>query len=214
MGLKNFRNAIVFLVVSSFVFNHTIPVYASHQVVVNNGVVKIKNVPNIKQFPELPTGCEATALTMLLRYYGVNVTKQNVANKIPRVSLPYYKNKIRYGGDPNKGFIGSPYSASSYGVFEKPILKVLNEYMPNRAEDLTGKTLGELLEYVKAGKPVMIWATIDMQNIIYRQSWKLVTGEVFRWPGKEHAVVITGYDNRYIYLNDPYTGTEKNINEK
>lgn len=157
----------------------------------------------------MPTGCEATALTMLLRYYDVNVTKQDVANRIPRVALPYYKNKIRYGGDPNKGFVGNPYSRLSYGVFEKPILQVINEYLPNRAEDLTGKTLNQLLEYVKSGRPVMIWATIDMQNIVYRQSWKLETGQLFRWPGREHAVVMIGYDATYIYLNDPYTGSEK-----
>lgn len=209
MRFKKLKKTIVVLGVSSFILNSSIPVYATHQVVVSNGVVKIKDVPVIKQFPELPTGCEATALTMLLKYYGVNVTKQDVANKLPRVALPYYKNNIRYGGDPNKGFVGNPYSGSSYGVFEKPILEIINKYLPNRAEDLTGKTLSQLLEYVKNGKPVMIWATINMQNIIYRQSWNLETGTLFRWPGREHAVVITGYDTNYIYLNDPYTGSER-----
>lgn len=207
--VMNLKKVCILLLMSSFILNYSIPAYAIQKVTISNDRVKISDVPNINQFPELPTGCEATALTILLKYYEVNVTKQEVANRLPKEALSYYKDQVKYGGDPNKGFVGNPYSKSSYGVFEKPILQVLNEYLPNRADDLTGKTLGEILEYVKQGRPVMIWVTINMHNIVYRQSWKLETGELFKWPGNEHAVVITGYDANYIYLNDPYTGNER-----
>lgn len=209
MRFRSLKKAVAVIGIGCLVLGSMSPIYASEQVIMNNGVVKIKGVPIINQFPELPTGCEATALTMLLRKFGVSVTKQKVADKIPRVALPYYKNGVRYGGDPNVGFVGNPYSVYSYGVFEKPILQVINKYLPGKAENLTGKSFNELLQIVKGGRPVMIWATINMNNVVYKQSWKLSTGQNFRWPGKEHAMVLIGYDNTYVYVNDPYTGSEQ-----
>lgn len=184
-------------------------VYANQIISMDNDVVKINEIPILKQFPELPTGCEATALTMLLNYYGVDVSKQDVANSIPREPLPYYKNGVRYGGNPNKGFVGNPYSSSGYGVFEAPIIETINKFLPNQAENLTGKTLDELLSVVKSGRPVMIWATIGMENVVYKQKWQFSDGQAFTWPGNEHALLMVGYDTDYIYMNDPYSGTQK-----
>ena len=211
MKLRNTKKliCITIMIISHLIPNNIITIYANNAVTTHNGTTKINNVRLINQFPELPTGCEATALTMLLQYHGVNVSKKDIANAIPREPLPYYKNGIRYGGNPNKGFIGNPYSNSSYGVFELPILDVINKFLPEQAENLTGKTLDELLTVVKNGRPVMIWATVDMQNVVYRQKWKFSTGETFTWPGKEHALLIVGYDTDHIYLNDPYTGQLK-----
>ncbi|MDA3730271.1 C39 family peptidase [Niameybacter massiliensis] len=209
MKLKTIKKMILVMGMSSWLFNHTVTLYANDSITINSKITKINNIPVINQFPELPTGCEATALTMLLRYYGVDVTKQQVADSLPKEPVSYYKNGVRYGGDPNKGFVGNPYSKSSYGVFEKPILQVINKYLPERGENLTGKTLDQLLEVVKDGRPVMIWATINMLDVVYQQRWRLDTGEMFSWPGNEHALLLVGYDSTYIYLNDPYTGQEK-----
>ena len=167
---------------------------------------RIQGVPIISQHPELPTGCEATALTMLLNYYGVKVSKVEVAKKIPRVKLPYYIDENRYGSHPNQGFIGNPFSKHSYGVFAKPVLKTIEKYLPGRGVDLTGKSLEEVLKVVASGQPVMIWATIGMSNVTYTQKWKLLEGGEFKWPNNEHALVVVGYDDKYVYLNDPYTG--------
>ena len=168
--------------------------------------VMIENVPIINQFPELPTGCEATALTMLLQYYGVDVSKCDVANRIPKVKLPVKKKGYYVGFHPDEGFIGNPYSKYSYGVFAKPVEDVINTYLPNRALNLTGNSFDEILEYVKNGQPVMIWITINMKNVAYKNSWKLQDNTLFKWPGNEHAAVLVGYDEEKIYINDPYTG--------
>lgn len=183
--------------------------WANTQVVVNNSAFRIRGVPIIKQFPELPTGCEATALTMLLRSFGVNVTKQEVANRLPKAAFPYYRKGIRYGVNPNEGFVGNPYNKSSYGVFEGPILQVINSYLPGCGENLTGKNFNEVLGIVRSGRPVMIWVTIGMDHVVYRQSWRLSNGGICKWPAGEHAVILIGYDGTYVYINDPYTGKEK-----
>ncbi len=171
--------------------------------------VKIKGVPVINQHPELPTGCEATALTMLLNYHGVKVSKTEIANTIPRVRLPYYINGSKYGNHPNEGFIGNPFSSHSYGVFVNPVVTTIEKYLPQRSQNLTGETFDKILAVVKEGRPVMIWATTGMSNVSYTQRWKLPNGEIFSWPNNEHALVVVGYDDKYVYVNDPDTGGQR-----
>lgn len=42
----------------------------------------IKNFEIIGQLPELPTGCEITALTMVLNYYGLNLISLSLQQNI------------------------------------------------------------------------------------------------------------------------------------
>lgn len=206
MLLKFFKKGIGLFLLCALI-GSAMTVYAEGKTEVN--LTKIEGVSAIGQYPQLPTGCEATALTMLFNYSGLMVSKKDVANALPKVSLPQYSQGKKRGSHPNEGFIGNPYSSHSYGVYAEPILKVIEHYLPGRSEDLRGKNIDELLEIVKEGRPVMIWATINMSNVSYTQSWLLQTGETFWWPNNEHALVIVGYDDKWIYMNDPYTGTER-----
>lgn len=47
--------------------------------------VLIENVPSINQYPNYPTGCESVALTILLRYYGINISPDNIIDNIKKV---------------------------------------------------------------------------------------------------------------------------------
>ncbi len=64
----------------------------------------------------------------------------------------------------------------------------------------------------------MIWVTINMNNVVYKNSWRLQDNSLFKWPGNEHAAVLVGYDKEYVYINDPYTGKmqkyKKRINDE
>ena len=68
----------------------------------------ITNFPFINQYPDYPTGCESVSLTMLLNYYGILVTPDNVISSIVKGNLPYTKNGITYGGNPETEFVGNP----------------------------------------------------------------------------------------------------------
>jgi len=63
-------------------------------VVINNGQYKdadwITGVPLIAQRPELPNGCEITAVTMMMQYAGAKVDKMEMAREMPRSSNPNY----------------------------------------------------------------------------------------------------------------------------
>ncbi len=182
----------------------------AERVLKRGGLVKINNVKCINQFPQLPTGCEATALTMLLNYYDVKVTKEEVADAMPKCDLPYYNKGKWYGHHPTEAFIGNPYSVASYGVFSKVIVDMIEDYCPGRVEDLKGKELLSLLNNIDEGRPVMLWATIGMSKVSYKNSWIINRqGTIFSWPGNEHALLLIGYDQESLYLNDPYTGREQ-----
>lgn len=69
----------------------------------------IPNVPTINQYSlGYPTGCESAALTVLLRYWGLNINMSSVVSRLPKGKLPYYENDVRYGGNPYIEFVGTP----------------------------------------------------------------------------------------------------------
>lgn len=158
----------------------------------------IPSVPTIKQYPELPTGCEATALTMLLQYNHIQVSKTEVANRLPKA--PYGS-----GQHPNDYFIGSPYSTHGFGVYAPAIARTLDYFAPNQSLNLTHASFSELLRYIDLGQPIIIWTTISMASPTRTYSWQTPYG-TFTWIAPEHAVLMVGYDDRYIYYNDPITG--------
>ena len=169
----------------------------------------IKGVPTILQYPNYPTGCESVALTILLNYYGYNVSTDEVISKLKLGDKPYLEENIWYGGNPELEFIGSPYDEESYGVYEHPIYDVAITYNNNFVIE-TGKSLSSLLEIVKNGKPVMVWISYNLTIPYISSSWIYKpTMEKIEWKSGEHAVVIIGYNSKQVIVSDPYTGTIK-----
>lgn len=178
-------------------------------------MVKIKDrvlldAPVIKQFPELPRGCEVTSLAMLLQYKGIKTNKMALADKIKKNSVPLKKEggKI-FWGDPNEGFVGDMYSFKNpgMGVYHKPIKELAEEYLPGQILDLTGRDFVELQTYLSLDIPIWI-----ITNTTYNElpdsafvKWYTPKGEI-KITYKEHSVLITGYDEKVIYFNDPING--------
>lgn len=184
----------------------------------NNKIVKIKDrvlldAPVIKQFPELPRGCEVTSLAMLLQYKGINTNKMTLADKINKNSVHLKKEggKI-FWGDPNEGFVGDMYSYKNpgYGVYHKPIKLLAEEYLPEKILDLTGRDFVELQTYLSLDIPIWIITntTYDELPDSAFEKWYTPKGEI-KITYKEHSVLITGYDDKVVYFNDPIDG-EKN----
>ena len=71
----------------------------SEKVRKNSTGTQLTDFEIIEQYPELPTGCEITAMTMVLNYYGYNVDKVTMAlDYMPKVQadvLLYILNLIR-----------------------------------------------------------------------------------------------------------------------
>ncbi|XKU94951.1 C39 family peptidase [Lactobacillus acidophilus] len=161
------------------------------------------NVPIENQMPDLPNGCEVTSLSMLMNYYGIRVTKNELAQNIQYVSS--FTNNGKYRGNPNQGFVGyMSIENAGWCVYNGPLYNVARKYT-NRIQNATGSDFLSILKLVSDGHPVLIITTTTFNRVNNMQTWETNTGKVNITPSS-HACVITGYDKkkRIVYLNNPY----------
>ncbi|QIW18393.1 C39 family peptidase [Bacillus thuringiensis] len=164
--------------------------------------IMIENVPFIKQLPELPRGCEVTSLAMLLQYKGIQVDKMQLASEIHRV--PFEQNGLR--GNPYEGFVGNIYTKAEpgYGVYNPPIFNLAEKYAPEKVVNLTGRDVQDMYKVVSSGSPVWVIINTTFKPLAESsfETWNTRSGEV-KITYYEHSVVIVGYDQNFVYVNDP-----------
>ncbi|MGN0251582.1 MAG: C39 family peptidase [Oliverpabstia sp.] len=182
---------------------------------------KLIDVPAICQYPELPTGCESVAATMVLQYYKVDITAEEFASDWLACSENFYSSEgKRYGPDPHKVFVGNPFSKKSYGCFAEPIVHAVNRNCTGyTARKITYRSLEQLCEkYIDNDMPLLIWATMNMIEPSAGNTWYLENDTAFTWIAGEHCLVLVGYNTDCYYLNDPISGSmvayQKDIVEK
>lgn len=156
----------------------------------------------VSQYPELPTGCEVTSLTMLMNYYGYDVTKTMMASKYLSIGK----------GDFWEVYVGNPFSEKGFGCYAKPIVKAANKYFDEknikaRAVNISSSPFETILDYVRMGTPVIVWNTMNMLPSYDSYSWKTEKGTV-TWRAPEHCVVLIGYDlaAKTVWVADPTAG--------
>lgn len=173
------------------------------------------DMENVLQNPELPVGCEITALTILLRHYGFDAEKTDMAKNYLPTS---WGNARTVDGKLYKDsffdyFIGDPFSRG-YGCFSPAIEKAANKYISSHGGGYTVKNISgchpdTLYEYLIAGTPVLCWATDGMIEPEYYETWyDNATGEKLDWYLNEHCFVLAGFNiaNSTVTLNDPMKG--------
>ncbi|QNQ82241.1 C39 family peptidase [Lactobacillus sp. PV012] len=147
-------------------------------------IVGVKNNAKVvSQLPEMPTGCEITAVTMMLNYAGVNVSKFKAA-KI-----------MHYSFNPNKGFIGSPYKKWPLGYWVAPdgVKSVVKHYL-GTSKVMTRTSMAGIKNKLIRSHLVVAWVgNFDGFS--------------------NHAITLTGYHGKTLYYNDPWTGTKRSIGE-
>lgn len=161
--------------------------------------------PHVKQYPELPRGCEITSLTMLIQYYGIDKDKMDILPDLKRDTTPIQWSKdggIAFWGHPNDGFVGDiTLNSSGFGIYHAALFETLTKYIPNGI-DLTGETFEAIEIQLSNGYPVVAWTTTDYKVPSSWVEWDSPSGKV-RTTFKEHAVLIVGYDEHHVYVNDP-----------
>lgn len=161
------------------------------------------NVPLRNQLPDLPNGCEVTSLAMLMNYYGIKVTQNELAQNIEHVES--FTDNGKYRGNPNQGFVGHMSVANAgWCVYNGPLYNLARKYT-NRIVNITGSDFLRVLKLVSDGHPVMIITTTSFSRVNNMQTWETNTGKVRVTPSS-HACVITGYSKKkkVVYLNNPY----------
>lgn len=173
----------------------------------------IKDFEIVRQMPELPTGCEITALTMMLDYYGCQADKTIMAEEyLPTVPAEFYEGADGriYGPDMEANFVGDPFSGG-YICGTDAILSAADAYLSDqgsslRAKDLTGTEPEELYKCVSDGIPVLVWITIGMQERDEVHGWYTVVGRWMGWSSNDHGAVLIGYDADTVTIADPLSG--------
>jgi uncharacterized protein YvpB len=171
---------------------------------------KIINVPYISQEDTLPTGCELISAAMVLNHYGCHVNVDQVVARTPLSNLIESSEGGLVGENPTEAFIGDPYSESGIGCYAPVVVSMMNSFLSEngtkKAVDVTGTKLETLVSsYIDHDNPVLIWATMNMEDTYSAGVWTLKeTGDTFRWIGGEHCLVLVGYDENKYYFNDPY----------
>ena len=175
----------------------------------------ISNIAKINQYSVgYPTGCESAALTILLKYWGVNVSIGQVVDVLPKGAQPYYENNVKYGGNPYIEFIGHPKNSYSYGVYDIPIQNVANKFKEGIING-RGMSMNEVLNVVRQGRPVIVWNSMNLSVPHYSDSWIYRnTGEKIRWLADLHAIIVVGYNDNQIITSDSLTGTIRYFDRK
>lgn len=171
------------------------------------------NVPLENQMPDLPNGCEVTSLSMLMNYYGIKVSKNELAETIQHVDS--FTDGGKHRGNPHQGFVGHMTIANAgWCVYNEPLYNVARKYT-SHIENITGSDFLSLLKLVSNGHPVMIITTTTFNKVNNMQTWDTNTGKVNVTPSS-HACVITGYSKpkKVVYVNNPYGYKNQPVNWK
>ncbi|CAM3167562.1 C39 family peptidase [Lactiplantibacillus plajomi] len=162
------------------------------------------DVPLVNQMtaPRLYNGCEITSLTMMMNYYGINVSKNTLADRLTSVPLTYDNGQR---GNPNVGFVGDVTGANpGLGVYHTPIYKVAKTET-SQVKDLSGASFKQVVKQLEAGRPVWTVTTTSFAPVNTMETWDTPQGDV-KVTYDVHSVVIVGFDRKQkkIYVNNPY----------
>ena len=165
----------------------------------------------IEQYPELPTGCEITALTMVLNYYGYRVNKVTMAlDYMPKVQAEFYRSEDGrlMGPDLENFFVGDPTEETGYICGTGAIVTAANQYLADVGSDLTAAAMKnaqpeKLYDLIDQGTPVVIWCTINMEDRAETDGWYREDGTYMEWSTNDHGAVLIGYDEDTVTVADP-----------
>lgn len=166
-------------------------------------------VPVLNQYPALPTGCEATAATMVLQYFHEDIDHVTFASEWLNCEPVYDMEGLLYGPHPQQAFVGDPFSEYGLGCYAGAIEQAIQEHSvlcdATAIFDVSLESLAS--QYIDQGIPVVIWATLELQSPEMGSSWLVEDGSLFTWQSREHCLVLVGYNDWYYFVNDPQTGT-------
>ena len=175
---------------------------------------EIREFSLIYQEPELPTGCEVTALTMVLNYYGYDVDKVTMATEyLPCLPAEFFygENGIVYGNDMVNYFVGDPTTEAGYICGAPAIVTAANSYLIScgsslRAVDGTGEDPEKLYDLASEGTPVIFWGPIGMEERQETSGWYTYDGDYMEWSTNDHGLVLVNYQEDMVVIADSIVG--------
>lgn len=166
----------------------------------------IDGFETVMQNPELPTGCEITALAQTLNFYGFDIDKVDLCDMFMPIDINGYYTM-------NDVYLGDPRSNNGFGC-NAPVITMAASYYFTwigsdwYSIDLTGMSLREVFYQVEQGRPVIVWSTIDQRETYEEFQFTLGCGEDFYFNPYQHCLTVYGYDynSGIVYVADPLAG--------
>ena len=182
----------------------------------NSFSYEISDFPELLQMPELPTGCEITALTMVLNYYGFPVDKTEMAIKylpISNAGIITGSDGKTYGPDLKNYFWGNPFSNGAV-CGTGAIVTAAQNYLDDQnsflvVEDISPAEPEELYSWVHENIPVIVLVTIAMRERGPLNSWLTIQGDPVDFSEDDHGAVLIGYSENEVTIADPLEGIVK-----
>ncbi|BDR54116.1 hypothetical protein KIMH_02270 [Bombiscardovia apis] len=159
--------------------------------------MRILNVRTYNQYAEgAPSGCEGASLLQALQYKGKlsDWSLRSFLNTIPRSP----------NGDPNNGFVGSPFRESSSvysAIYPAPLTGWGQQY--GNVQNISGQPMDALISEVRVGNPVVAWVTINFKPVRWGR-WSFGAAV-----NNNHAVTLDGYNipAGQVHVSDPISGS-------
>lgn len=140
------------------------------------------------QYPELPTGCEATAGSILLRMNGYDVSKTEVADAMPKSTTDFVEH---FNGDP---YAYGPYLQTCSG----PCLEeTLNGFIGDDARAVAIKDM----ELDQIHTPFCAWVTMGLS-----ESYVMASSNGYVAVSGNHCVCVISVTDEKILCIDPLKG--------
>ena len=91
-----------------------------------------------------------------------------------------------------------------YGVYNKPIFNLAEKYVSEKVINLTDRDVKDLYKVISSGSPVWVIINTTFKPLAESsfETWNTSSGEV-KITYFEHSVVVVGYDQNFVYVNDP-----------
>lgn len=171
-------------------------------------------LPSIARADEIPTekiltgvpahpqsyslSCESRAAADWAGYWGISISESEFLARLPQ------------SDNPDAGFVGNPNDAwgsippASYGVHAGPVAEVLRQYgLDARAQ--SDLTWDDLRTQIANGSPAIVWIIGQMWGGIPIE-YETESGDTVIVARFEHAMILYGYDEWYVYVVDTYSG--------
>jgi uncharacterized protein YvpB len=133
---------------------------------------------------------------MVAQYWGVPLAEAEVLAALPRHENPHLGFRGNVDG-PTGGI-------QDYGVYAGPLQAVLLAQGLD-VQPVEGGVEG-ILAALAQGNPVIAWVTYDCG--VSTPSTEVIAGQEVILVPYQHVVVVTGYNARGVWANDPWDGQE------
>ncbi|MFH1894807.1 MAG: C39 family peptidase [Patescibacteria group bacterium] len=183
------------------------------QVLANNetatsGWPEITLIKTVFNWQKYRLSCEAASLKMALSAKGINVSEDEIMEKIGYDPTPHENN---IWGDPDSAYVGDidgKICDTGYGVHWQPLAKAANNW--REAEAFSGWDLKKLINEIKLGNPVVMWGTLPV-GAPHDYSWYTPQGKYIKTYRETHVRLVVGFmgdpeNPTKIIMDDPLSG--------